>query len=118
MPGKALKSVPKEGPKKTAEALTAGKRIRDARDDLDLSLEQLEEKTGRRLSASRIGNYEQGLRELGIAEAHILAAALGQPAAYLMGLIDEQERDLLLLPPAARAAFLLASQALNSPSAH
>lgn len=115
MSGKALKNAANEGSKKTAEAVNAGRRIRKARTDHDLSLDQLAEKTGGRLSASRIGNYEQGLRELGIAEAQILADALDEPAAYLMGLISDQERDLLRLPAETRAGFLLAARGLGRP---
>lgn len=116
MPSRALKKAASEGSKKTAEAVKAGLRIREARAAHHWSLDQLAEQTRGRLSASRIGNYEQGLRELGIAEAYILADALGQPAAYLMGLITEQERDLLCLPADARAGLLLASRAMGRAS--
>ena len=61
-----------------------GKRIRAARESLNLSLEELSKRTDRKLSKSRIGNYEQGLRMPGPAEANILAAALGVDAAYLL----------------------------------
>jgi transcriptional regulator with XRE-family HTH domain len=60
-----------------------------------MTQEQLCEKTGKKLSASRIANYEQGTREVGIDEAKILAEALEVPACYLMGLIDEMDRQLL-----------------------
>jgi transcriptional regulator with XRE-family HTH domain len=92
--------------KKTAEAIRAGGRIRDARDKLGLSLDRLESLMGGKLSASRIGNYEQGLREVGIAEAKILSPVLQQPAAYLMGLVDEDDRDLLMLAAAVKRGLL------------
>lgn len=61
-----------------------GKRIRAARAKLEISLEELSRRTGGKLSKSRIGNYEQGLRMPGPLEANTLAAALGVDAAYLM----------------------------------
>ena len=61
-----------------------GKRIRAAREKLEISLEELSRRTGGKLSKSRIGNYEQGLRMPGPLEANTLAAALGVDAAYLM----------------------------------
>ena len=61
-----------------------GKRIRAAREKLGISLEELSRRTGGKLSKSRIGNYEQGLRMPGPLEANTLAAALGVDAAYLM----------------------------------
>jgi len=64
--------------------IETGKRIRAAREGLGLSLEELSRKTDGKLSKSRIGNYEQGLRMPGPAEANTLAAALGVDAAYLL----------------------------------
>jgi transcriptional regulator with XRE-family HTH domain len=61
-----------------------GKRIRTAREALNLSLEELSKRTGGKLSKSRIGNYEQGLRMPGPAEANTLATALGVDAAHLL----------------------------------
>lgn len=61
-----------------------GKRIRTAREALNLSLEALSKRTDGKLSKSRIGNYEQGLRMPGPAEANTLAAALGVDAAHLL----------------------------------
>jgi transcriptional regulator with XRE-family HTH domain len=42
------------------------------------------------LSPSRISNYEQGLREMGIPEAKILAKAYGTTAAHVLCLDDDQ----------------------------
>jgi transcriptional regulator with XRE-family HTH domain len=61
-----------------------GRRIRAAREGLNLSLEELSKRTGGKLSKSRIGNYEQGLRMPGPAEANTLASALGVDAAHLL----------------------------------
>jgi transcriptional regulator with XRE-family HTH domain len=56
--------------------------------------------TGGALSKSRISNYEQGLRRLGIEEARLLSKVLGTvSAAYLLCLEgeepNEQEQELL-----------------------
>ena len=74
-----------------AEALTEliGSRLREARKAQKLSLQQLADMTGGVLSKSRISNYEQGLRRVGIEEARILAKALGTVSAtYLLCLED------------------------------
>jgi transcriptional regulator with XRE-family HTH domain len=53
-----------------------GNRLREARHELKLSLSELAERTGC-YSKSRISNYEQGLRRMGLEESMVLAAALG-----------------------------------------
>ena len=66
-----------------------GERLRGARKGAGLSLSQLAERTDSRLSKSRISNYEQGLRRMGVEEARELAAALGTVSpGYLLGLDD------------------------------
>ena len=73
-----------------------GERLRTERQRLGLSLSQLSDLTGGKLSKSRIINYEQGTRRLGIEEAQILACALdGVTPAYLLCLeeIDDQTRE-------------------------
>lgn len=77
-----------------------GRRIRRAREGLDLTLDQLSRDTGGLLSGSRISNYEQGLRYPGPEEILKLAGALGESAAYLMcldsgGDVNEEEQKLL-----------------------
>lgn len=78
-----------------------GERLREARQRQRLSLRELSMKTGCELSKSRISNYEQGLRRLGLEEAQILSEALGDVStAYLLCMDDAspwtpQERDLI-----------------------
>ncbi|AGA90220.1 Helix-turn-helix protein [Thioflavicoccus mobilis 8321] len=87
----------------TEQGLTQriGLRLRTARHDQGLSLMQLSERTSGALSKSRISNYEQGIRRMGLEEAKTLAAALGSVTpGYLLclddnGLLSEQERTLL-----------------------
>ena len=74
-----------------SQALTEaiGHRLRAQRQAIGLSLSELSERTGR-LSKSRISNYEQGIRRMGVEEAEALANALGTvSAAYLLHLEDE-----------------------------
>lgn len=81
--------------KKTDEALEAGRRIKAARKALGLSLAALSKLSGGILTGSRIGNYEQGAREVDIFAARLLAKALDVHPAYLMGLISEEEHRFL-----------------------
>jgi transcriptional regulator with XRE-family HTH domain len=77
-----------------------GLRLREARRAQGLSLAELARRTNA-LSKSRISNYEQGIRRMGIEEAQQLSLALGTvTATYLLcldddGLISGAERDLL-----------------------
>lgn len=70
---------------KTEFGVRAGNRIRTARSDRGWSQRELSHKTGNKLSPSRIANYEQGTRELGIQESEILGKALNVQPGYLMG---------------------------------
>ncbi|MGB5831647.1 MAG: helix-turn-helix transcriptional regulator [Thiohalocapsa sp.] len=61
-----------------------GHRLRSARTVQKLSLSELAART-RTLSKSRISNYEQGIRRMGIEEAQELAEALeGMTPSYLL----------------------------------
>ena len=54
-----------------------GERLRAERKAQDLSLADLSERTNGQLSKSRISNYEQGIRRMGLEESQILSEALG-----------------------------------------
>jgi transcriptional regulator with XRE-family HTH domain len=77
-----------------------GKRLRNARSAQQLSLAGLAQRTSS-LSKSRISNYEQGIRRMGLEEAQELALALGTvSASYLLclddfGPLSDHERDLI-----------------------
>lgn len=92
--------VPKHS--RTEAAIRAGQRIRAAREQRGLTLEKLARKTGHVLTASRISNYEQGLREPSVDVANQLAIALDVPAAWLLGVISDADRELLSYPPEVR----------------
>jgi transcriptional regulator with XRE-family HTH domain len=77
-----------------------GLRVREERNRQRLSLAALSVRTGGVLSKSRISNYEQGLRRMGIEEAQALSTALGVSATYLLclddaGFLSEEERVLI-----------------------
>jgi transcriptional regulator with XRE-family HTH domain len=82
-------------------SMLIGSRLRAARKALGLSLTDLAARTGGALTKSRISNYEQGLRRMGVEEARMLATALGTvSAAYLLcledsGFLVEEEQRLL-----------------------
>ena len=65
-----------------------GARLRQARHDLGLSLSELAERTSR-YSKSRISNYEQGLRRMGLEESVILATALGTVSPTWLLCLDD-----------------------------
>lgn len=76
-----------------------GNRLRAARAAQQLSLSQLSEKTqkmGNMLSKSRISNYEQGIRRMGIEQARILAQALGTVSAVYLLCLEDSEPELSL----------------------
>ncbi len=65
-----------------------GQRLRAARQEQKLSLSDLSGRTNS-LSKSRISNYEQGIRRMGLEEAHELSVALGTVTpTYLLCLDD------------------------------
>lgn len=77
-----------------------GQRLRAARHEQKLSLSELSSRT-ESLSKSRISNYEQGIRRMGLEEAQELANALGTVTpTYLLCLEDTdplsaRERELV-----------------------
>lgn len=96
--------------KKTPENLISGQRLREARGDRSQS--EFAKLLG--ISPSRLGNYEQGTRKLPIRLAARAQQAIGIPAAYLIGLVDEADRELLMAPSGVRAALLSAIRQLKT----
>jgi len=91
-----------------------GRRIREARKAKGYTLESLSKALRGALSASRIGNYEQGIRQLGTEEALVLAPVLDVEPAFLLCAeggdeMTKQENDLLrdfrALPEKDRNAY-------------
>jgi transcriptional regulator with XRE-family HTH domain len=77
--------------------IESGKRLRAARLDRNLELQELSVLTSGILGVSRISNYEQGLRYMSPDAAHLLARALNVRASWLMAIDDEDS-----LTPAER----------------
>ena len=76
-------------PENNELSVAIGLRLRAERHRRKLSLAQLAARTGDTLAKSRISNYEQGIRRLGLEEAVILARALGGVSpVYLLCLED------------------------------
>lgn len=92
-----------------SRTMQIGERLREARQRQRLSLRELSLKTGCALSKSRISNYEQGIRRMGLEEAQALSEALGDVStAYLLCMDDaspwtQQERDLISMYRSADA---------------
>lgn len=71
----------------------AGRRLKKARIDKKLTLHELSKRTGGVLSTSRLGNYEQGTRMIGVEEALALRGPLSVKAAHLL-CVDTEEGDM------------------------
>jgi len=63
-----------------------GLRLRDEREKRQLTLKDMSLLLNGLFSPSRISNYEQGLRRLGLEEAMIISHYFGVNPAYLLGL--------------------------------
>lgn len=62
----------------------SGRRLKAARQDKKLTLEELSKKLGGFLKPSRLSNYEQGTRMMGVPESLALSSVLGVEASYLL----------------------------------
>jgi len=71
----------------------AGLRLKAARKAKGLTLVELSARVGGILSPSRLSNYEQGIRTLGIDEALALRTVLGVSPAHLL-CVDTEEGDM------------------------
>jgi transcriptional regulator with XRE-family HTH domain len=84
-----------------------GRRLRAIRQQQRLSLEEVENRSGGRWSASAIGAYERGYRNLSLTRLRELATFYGVPMSVLLGEIDL--RDTGVDPMPQRIALDLAS---------
>lgn len=83
-------------------AVERGARLRRCRLAMDWTQAELSLETGwtpedpdTGLSASRIGNFEQGTRRIGHEEAEMFGRVFEIPAAYFMALIDAKEAEVI-----------------------
>src|SRR5947209_17711149 len=70
-----------------------GLRLRAVRRQRRLSLDDVERTSGGRWSASAVGAYERGFRNLSLPRLRELAAFYGVPMSSLLGEIDLREDD-------------------------
>lgn len=87
-------------PEFASRSLRIGERLRAERRRHGWSLNNLSSRTSGRLSKSRISNYEQGIRRMGLEAAELLAAALGTVTPGWLLLLDEE-------PPLSDEEFAL-----------
>lgn len=104
------------------DSVLAGRRIKQLRTERNWSRMDLAKATGYDpksakggLSDTRLANYERGFRQIGIAEAKVLGAALSVSPSYLMGFTNLREsltlqerelvRDFRALPENDRETF-------------
>lgn len=71
----------------------AGRRLKEAREAKGWTLRELSGRLGRILSESRLSNYEQGIRMIGVKEALALYGVLGIQPAHLL-CVDVEEADM------------------------
>jgi transcriptional regulator with XRE-family HTH domain len=81
--------------------IESGRRLRAARLEQNLELQEVAALTNHILGVSRISNYEQGIRYMSPDAAHMLARALKVRASWLMAIDDEDsltpaERQLMV----------------------
>ncbi|MEY2571548.1 MAG: hypothetical protein QOE63_1898 [Acidimicrobiaceae bacterium] len=75
----------------SAFSVEVGRRLRAVRKARQLSLDEVERKSGGRWSASAIGAYERGFRNLSLPRLRELAGFYGIPMAVLLGEPDQAE---------------------------
>lgn len=93
--------------KVTPEGKLAGERIQRACElATGGAIDRTELAKRTKIKYSTLGNYEHGTRKLQIREARKIADATGVPAAYVLGLVDEQDMQLLRLPRETRMSLL------------
>ena len=71
----------------------AGRRLRKAREAKDWTLRELSAQLRGILSESRLSNYEQGIRMIGVDEALALYRALGVQPSYLL-CVDVEDGEM------------------------
>jgi len=91
--------------------MLAGERLKRALGIAGIDRKELSRRT--KVLYSTLGNYEHGTRKLPIRIARKIEAATKVPSAYLMGLIDEMDMEILMMPREAREGFLKTIKAMQ-----
>ena len=76
-----------------------GRRLRAIRHQQGLSLEDVEERSGGRWSASAVGAYERGYSVLSLARLRELAEFYGVPMSVVVGEVDLREQPIPVAGP-------------------
>jgi transcriptional regulator with XRE-family HTH domain len=84
----------------SAFSVEVGRRLRAIRKARQLSLDEVERKSGGRWSASAIGAYERGFRNLSLPRLRELAGFYAIPMAVLLGEPDQSDA-----PPGAKVVL-------------
>src|SRR3954449_5920275 len=77
----------------SAFSVEVGQRLRSVRRARELSLDDVERTSGGRWSASAVGAYERGFRNLSLPRLRELADFYGVPMGILLGEADPQGRS-------------------------
>src|SRR3954468_1084102 len=89
-----------------------GVRLRAVRRQRRLSLDDVERASGGRWSASAIGAYERGFRNLSLPRLHELAAFYDVPMSMLLGEVDIRDDDGKATHPSKVILDLMALEAV------
>ncbi|MGL5285928.1 MAG: helix-turn-helix domain-containing protein [Aeromonas sp.] len=73
---------------KHERSIQVGKRVRELREEADLTLGELGQRIG--MGVSRISNWEQGLRQPGLEEIEILSAYFRVSPGWIAGFSDQR----------------------------
>jgi transcriptional regulator with XRE-family HTH domain len=85
-------TVPEDDESPSAFSVEVGQRLRAVRRARELSLDDVERTSGGRWSASAVGAYERGFRNLSLPRLRELAEFYGVPMGVLLGEADGQGR--------------------------
>src|SRR5918911_108962 len=86
-----MSDVAEDDESPSAFSVEVGQRLRSVRRARELSLDDVERTSGGRWSASAVGAYERGFRNLSLPRLRELAEFYGVPMSSLLGEIDIRE---------------------------
>lgn len=92
-----MTNVPDDDDSPSAFSVEVGQRLRAVRRARELSLDDVERTSGGRWSASAVGAYERGFRNLSLPRLRELADFYGVPMGVLLGEADGQGRNAAAL---------------------
>jgi len=84
-----------DGESRSAFSVEVGQRLRDVRRSRRYSLDDVEQKSGGRWSASAVGAYERGFRNMSLPRLRELARFYEVPMSALLGEPEETEQPVV-----------------------